>query len=186
MPRTRSALRLVLVLAVIALVPFVLSRLNPRPPSAPQATETPTPTAPIVVASPSPSYPPAVLGYDPPPQAASFVRAVELQTASLEGDPRPASILVVATTGAQALRAEPIAGQRAASLVVYLVVMKGDFALRGVDAHTTPLPAGHYSSALFDGNTLQLLGTGISDKPPAIPLSRLGRVLDVLPLSAPS
>lgn len=185
MRSTRSVLRLVLLLAGIALVPFVLSRLNPRPPSA-TSVPTPTPTALATAASPAPSYPPAVLGYDPPAQAASFVRAVELRTASAEGDPRPASILVVATTGAQALRAEPIAGQRAASLIVYLVVMKGDFALSGVDAHTTPLPAGHYSSAIFDGNTLQLLGTGISDKPPAVPLSRLGRVLDVLPLSAPS
>jgi len=185
MPSTRSVVRLVLVVAVIALAPLALSRLNPRPPTpAPRPSATPTPTAPAVT-SPGLAYPPAVLGYDPPPQAASYLRSVELRAASLEGDPRPTSILVVTTTGAQALRAEPIAGPRAVPLIVYLVVMRGQFALAGVDPHATALAAGHYAAAIFDAATFQVLGTGIGDKPPAVPLSKLGRVLDVLPLTKP-
>ena len=181
MPTTRSALRVPLVLAVIALSVLLLSRLNPQP-SQPQPTATPAGGPTEAVTTPSPFFEPAILGMPVPPLAARDLRAVELGVAKLYGDPKPAWIMAVTTTRTLAIReARPAGTVLNLGPVVYLVVMKGNFADTGVGGTVgSDFAFGHYVSAIFDPSTLTLLGTGIASRAPAIPLSRLGPALNLL------
>jgi hypothetical protein len=181
MPATRGAMRVLLVLAVIALAPLLLSRLNTRPPQ-PQPTATPIGGPTEAVATPTPSFEPAILGMQVPPRAARGLRAVEVGVAGLYGDQKPAWIMAVTTTRTQAIReARPTDTVLNGGPVVYLVVMKGNFADTGVGGTVgADFAFGHYVAAIFDPSTLTLLGTGITSRAPAIPLSRLGPVLNLL------
>ena len=184
MPTSRGAMRVLLVLAVIALAPLLLSRLNARPPQ-PQPTATPTGGPTEAVTTPSPFFEPAILGMQVQPLAARDLRAVEVGVARLYGDPKPAWIMAVTTTRTQAIReARPADTVLNQGPVVYLVVMKGNFADTGVGGTVgADFAFGHYVSAIFDPSTLTLLGTGITSRAPAIPLSRLGPVLNLLTVS---
>jgi hypothetical protein len=181
MPATRSALRVLLVLAVIALAVLLLSRLNPRP-SQPQPTATSAGGPTEAVTTPSPFFEPAILGMQVPPLAARGLRTVELSAAQLYGDPKPAWIMAVTTTRTQAIReARPAGTVLNRGPVVYLVVMKGNFADTGVGGTVgADFAFGHYVSAIFDPSTLTLLGTSVTSRAPAMPLSRLGPVLNLL------
>jgi hypothetical protein len=177
MPTIRSALPVLLALAVIAVAPLLLSRLSPQPPQPGPLASQPT----EAVTTPAPSYAPAILGTDVSPLAARDLRAVELGVAQIDGDPKPTWIMVVATTRTEAIReARPAGTVLNLGPVVYLVVMKGNFAYTGVDTHRTAAPSGHYESALFDPTTLTPLGASITNNAPVVPLSRLGPVLNLL------
>lgn len=178
----RIVIRALAVAAVIALAPLLLSRLNPRP-APPQPAPSPTPVATRSFTA-LPAYPdPAILGMAVPPDAAAGLRAIALGVARADGDPKPAWIMAVTTTLPQAIRAARPAGQVARrEPVVYLLVMKGDFAYEGADTHGTSGASGHYVSAIFDPYTLAPLGTSLTSRGPAMPLSRLGPVLNLLTL----
>jgi hypothetical protein len=178
----RIVIRVLAVVAVIALAPLLLSRLNPRP-ARPQPTATPAPVATGVSATPSSYLDPAILGMAVPPDAAAGLRAIALGVARADGDPNPAWIMAVTTTLPQAIRAARPAGQVARrEPVVYLLVMKGDFAYEGADTHGASGASGHYVSAIFDPYTLTPLGTSLTSRGPAMPLSRLGPVVNLLTL----
>jgi hypothetical protein len=175
-------IRALAVVAVIALAPLLLSRLNPRP-APPQPAPSPAPVVTRSFTAPSPFPDPAILGMAVPPDAAAGLRAIALGVARADGDSRPAWIMAVTTTLPQAIRAARPAGQvTRRQAVVYLLVMKGDFAYEGADTHGTSGASGHYVSAIFDPGTLAPLGTSLTSRPPAIPLSRLGPVVSLLTL----
>jgi hypothetical protein len=178
----RIVIRALAVVAVIALAPLLLSRLNPRP-APPQPAPSPTPAVTGLVTTP-PAYPdPAILGQEVPPSAAAGLRAIALGVARADGDSRPAWIMAVTTTLTQAIRVARPAGRVINhGPVVYLLVMKGDFAYEGADTHGTSGASGHYVSAIFDPGTLAPLGTSLTAGAPAIPLRRLGPVLSLLTL----
>jgi hypothetical protein len=178
----RIVIRVLAVVAVIALAPLLLSRLNPRP-APPQPTATPRPVVTGVVPAP-PAYPdPAILGMAVPPDAAVGLRAIALGVAQSDGDPKPAWIMAVTTTLPQAIRvARPAGPVTRREPVVYLLVMKGDFAYNGADTHGSSGASGHYVTAIFDPGTLAPLGTTLTSRAPAIPLARLGPVLNLLTL----
>jgi len=173
MPTIRGALRVLLALAVIALAPLLLSRLS-RPPS---------PPGPLASQSAQPGttttlYAPAVLGMGLPGPAARDLRAVELGVARMDGDPKPAWIMAVATTRTEAIReARPAGDVLNLGPVVYLVVMKGNFAYAGVDTQRAAPASGYYESAIFDPGTLAPLGASITNSAPPVPL---GPVLNLL------
>jgi len=176
MPTIRGALRVLLALAVIALAALLLSRLSrPSPPARPASQP-----AEAVTTAP-PLYAPAVLGMGLPAQAARDLRAVELGVARMDGDPKPAWIMAVTTTRAEAIRdGRPAGTVLDLGPVVYLVVMKGDFAYAGVDTQRAAPASGYYESAIFDPGTLAPLGASITSSAPPVPLSRLGPVLNLL------
>jgi hypothetical protein len=180
MPTRRGTIvRYLLIIAGIALAPVFLSRLNPRPAPAPTPAPTVTPT--LAITPPPGTGEPAVLGYDVPPLSGERIRAAEFGIAQLGGDPRPASIMAVTTTLSQALRDAPRVRPGGDSPpVVYLVVMKGDFAFSAVSTLGVDVTSGHYLAAIYTPVSITPLGMSITSRPPAIPLSHLGPVIDLL------
>jgi hypothetical protein len=180
MPTRRGTiLRYLLIIAGIALTPALLSRLNSHPAPAPAPTV--TPTLAITQAPPPGTGEPAVLGYDVPPLSGERIRASEIGMAQLGGDPRPVSIMAVTTTLAQALRDAPQVRPGGDSPpVVYLVVMKGDFAFSTVSTLGVDVTSGHYLAEIYTPVSITPLGMSITSGPPAIPLSHLGPVIDLL------
>jgi hypothetical protein len=181
MATIQGALRVLLVLAVIALAPLLLSRLNAQP-TRPQPTAGPSASGTAeAIATPSPFFPPQIPGMAVSPLAARDLRAVELGVAQIDGDPKPTWIMAVTATRTQAIRdARPPGSVPNLGPVVYLVVMKGDFAYTGVDTRDPDAGSGHYEWAIFDPSTLTPLGASITNGPPAVPLSRFGPVVNLL------
>jgi hypothetical protein len=184
MPTRRATIaRYLLIVAGIALAPLLLSRLNQRPAPAPSPTPAPTVTATMAItqAPPPGTGEPAVLGYDVPPLSGERIRATELGMAQLGGDPQPAWIMAVTTTLPQALRDAPRARPGGDSPpVVYLVVMKGNFAFSAVSTLGVNVTSGHYLAEIYSPVSITPLGMSITSQAPAIPLSHLGPVTDLL------
>jgi len=177
MATNRGVLRVLLALAVIALAPLLLSRLSRQPsPPGPVASQ----PAGAVTTAPR-LYAPAIPGRGVSVLAARDLRAVELGVAQIDGDPQPTWIMAVTTTRTEAIRdARPAGAVLNLGPVVYLVVMKGDFAYTGVDTQRTAPTSGYYESAIFDPSTLAPLGASITNSAPPVPLSHLGPVLNLL------
>jgi hypothetical protein len=174
-----TVVRYLLIIAAIALAPFLLSHLNPHPAAVPTPSVTPTQDP---AQSPLPQvYELPKLGQDVPPVSARRIRTVVLGVAMLGGDAKPTSIMVVTATLPQALRDSPsVHAGRGSPLVVYLAVMKGSFAYSTVNTLGVDVSSGHYISVVFAPVTLTPLGSTLSGQAPAIPLSRLGPVIDLL------
>jgi len=119
-----------------------------------------------------------------PAAAAARLRTMALHAVTICGGARPAWILAVRTTSSKAMavagEGDDIADN--ATDAVYLVLMKGDFAL-DTGAPAPPCapyrPAGHYFSAIVDVATFVTLEVGVGDRPPLVPLQTLGPVLDL-------
>lgn len=188
MPTSRgTVMRYLLIVAGIALAPLLLSHLNPHPAGVPVITR-PTTTGPTPTiapdstqAPPAGNGEPAMLGYGVPPISGRQIRAAELGLAHLGGDPRPAWIMAVTTTLSQALRDAPrVRPGRDSPPVVYLVIMKGNFAFSTVSTLGVDVTSGHYMAAIYTPVTMTPLGMSITSQAPVIPLSRLGPVTDLL------
>jgi len=176
MPTIRGGLRVLLALAVIAVAPLLLSRLSRPSPARPPAGQPAE-----AVTTPPRLYAPAIPGRSVSVLAGRDLRAVELGVAQIDGDPKPTWIHVVTTTRTEAIRdARPAGTVLNLGPVVYLVVMKGDFAYAGVDTQRGAPASGYYESAIFDPSTLAPLGASITNSAPPVPLGRLGPVLDLL------
>ncbi|HEY1667603.1 MAG TPA: hypothetical protein VGG54_18115, partial [Trebonia sp.] len=173
--------------ALLALVPTLLSRLSPSPPAPPAPTPViteaiaPTPGITDVIAT-SPPYPePAIVGMIPPGMSAEGMRMVMLSVAAQEGDPSPTWIEAVSTTLPRAVSASrPAWTVTSNGEPVYLAVMKGDFTTTSIPPPGAPEASGHYSTVIFAEYTLQTLGTSIIATTPN--LARLGPVVNLLKL----
>jgi hypothetical protein len=183
MPTRRgTVLRYLLIIVGIALAPLLVSRLNPHPARAP-ATPTPASTSAPVSTQAPPAWTgeSAVLGCAVPPNSGERIRTLELGLAHLGGDAKPAWIMAVTTTLPQAVRDAPQARPgRDSPPLVYLVVMKGSFAFSTVSTLGVNVTSGHYMAVIYAPVTITPLGMSITSRVPAIPLGRLGPVLNLL------
>jgi hypothetical protein len=111
--------------------------------------------------------------------AARQLGVVTEHWAAISGDARPLWVKAVATTRDKALRVATPGDTLPGSnhQTVYLVVMKGNFALTDVPLppHARPL-TGHYLSFTFDPTTFQVMDIGISKQAPSGSLVSLGVV----------
>lgn len=119
-----------------------------------------------------------------PAAVARQLRTRTLHAVTICGGTRPAWIRAVRTTFSEAMTAvgggNEIAGNPTGE--VYLVLMKGDFALRGsgpAPPSCAHAPAGRYFSAVFDAATFVRLEAGLGNRPPPVPLHTLGPVLNL-------
>jgi hypothetical protein len=117
-----------------------------------------------------------------PAAVAHRLRTIALHTAAVCDGARTAWILAVRTTFSKAIAAvgggNDIADDAAAP--VYLVQMKGDFALsNGVSPPMCAHASGHYFSAIIDAATFLTLEADVGNHQPPVPLHALGPVLDL-------
>ncbi len=100
-----------------------------------------------------------------------------LAVARQNGDPRPASARAVKTTQKMALGAVTPSNTvpHASSRPVYLIVMTGNFTVNAGPPGGRA-PTGKYMSIIIDAQTFKAIGLGLSNRPPAISLRRLGEV----------
>jgi hypothetical protein len=113
------------------------------------------------------------------------LRAKVLHAVTICDGARPAWIRAVRTTFSEAMTVvgggNDLAGK--ATDAVYLVLMKGGFALRDSGpvqpscAHAEP--TGRYFSAVVDATTFVTLEAGLGNRPPPVPLQTLGPVLNL-------
>lgn len=114
------------------------------------------------------------------------LRAIALRAAKADGDAAPTSILAVRTTHGQALRvATPGDHTPGGAATVYLIVMKGSFNLDHMsmppeaNAHAAGL-RWPYLSLVVNARTLEATDVGIGPHAPRVPISSLGRVINLL------
>ena len=114
-----------------------------------------------------------------PRSTVSRLTSFALRLARSSGDPRPASVLVVRTTHARALRVaspgDAVAGN--GRQLVYLVVMRGDFtaSFASPPSGARP-PTGTYLDFTIDPATFKVLDLGLNHHAPVIPLRSFGPV----------
>jgi hypothetical protein len=113
-----------------------------------------------------------------PSATVSRLTSAALRIARGSGDPRPASVLVVRTTHARALRVATPGDTVAGNMrkFVYLVVMRGDFTYNGPQPPGSHPPTETYLAVTIDPVTLKVLDLGLSKHAPVIPLSTFGRI----------
>jgi hypothetical protein len=126
-------------------------------------------------------------GATSPAAVARQLRTKALHAVTICDGTRPAWIRAVRTTFSKAM-AIPMVRQGDniadnATDAVYLVLMKGDFALRD-GGPVLPLcahggPTGRYFTAVFDAATFVTLEAGLGNRPPPVPLQTLGPVLNL-------
>jgi len=116
-----------------------------------------------------------------PAAVARQLRTLALHSVAICDGTRPAWIRAVRTTFSKAMTAvgggNDLAGK--ATDPVYLVLMRGDFALYsgGPVPRCAQAPTGHYFSAVVDAATFVTLEAGLGNRPPPAPLRTLGPVL---------
>lgn len=119
-----------------------------------------------------------------PPGQAARLRAAMLRVARADGDPRPASMLAVATTRKLALTdatpGDTIPGS--ARQQAYLVVMTGRFStgLASVPPGAKLPATQRYLALSVDPATLTATDAGVSNQPPPVRLSDFGVVSNLL------
>lgn len=112
------------------------------------------------------------------------LRTVELSAAAHDGDANPAQLRAVATTESLGSR-DATPGDRVTTglrQVVYLVVMKGNFAARTLSPKGGGTVKGHYLTLTLNPETFQTIDAGVSDQAPPTALGRLGTVSNLLSL----
>ena len=120
-------------------------------------------------------------GVTSPAAVARQLRTKALHAVTICDGAEPAWIRAVRTTFSKAMTVvgggNDIADK--ATDAVYLVLMKGDFALYGGGPAPScaQAPTGHYFSAIVDAATFVTLEAGLGNRPSPVPLQTLGPVL---------
>ena len=113
-----------------------------------------------------------------PAQVIGRLNAYALAFARQSGDATPASVVAVKTTQQEALQAVSPDNTvpRGARLPVYLIVMKGKFAIHFPVPRGSHEPTGRSLSVMLSATTFQLIDVGLGNHALSTSLHRLGPV----------
>jgi hypothetical protein len=110
------------------------------------------------------------------------LRTAELSAAAHDGDAHPARLTAVATTESLGSR-DATPGDHVTTSprrFVYLVVMKGHFAVRTLGPNRHRIVTGRYLTLTLSPETLQTIDAGISNQAPPTAIGNLGPVSNLL------